>query len=154
MNEYVGGLLAIIVLVVMYKIAKMDNIIGSIFRTITLWNFWFKLFSLIPLCGWMSHFIVTNNKEEEIQKKEFQKKAASVREENAKLFNEYTERRGAEIAARKAKMEELEQQELQEKQDWVKKQAWKNEQRTDVEFSRDGKRYKYSNESWDKSRPV
>lgn len=152
MSECLMVLLGLVALVAYYLLARMDNIIGLILRTI--WNFWFKLFSLIPLLGWMSHFIITKNEEDETRKKEFQKEAAIVREENAKLFSEYTEKKIAETAERKAQLQEQQQQKLQEEQDWIRKQAWQQDGRKDVEFSKDGTRWKYQDESWDNSRHI
>ena len=61
MFEIISGVLAIVVLVVYYKLAKMNNI-GTIFRTI--WNCTFILFSVIPLLGWMSRFVITTDERE------------------------------------------------------------------------------------------
>lgn len=58
MIEILSGILAIVLLVVWYLLAKMNNIFGLFFRAI--WNFWFKLFSLVPLFGWLSRFIIEN----------------------------------------------------------------------------------------------
>ena len=147
--EALGGL---IVLVVWYFLGKMDNIIGKIFRVI--WNFWFRIFSMIPLLGWTSRFIITMNEKDEIEKEKFREEAAVIREQNAEKFSEYAERKAAETAESEAKWKAQQQQKLQEDQEWIRKQAWKKDGRTDVEFSRDGTRWKYQDESWDNSRHI
>lgn len=146
--EFVSVIFAVLVLVAWYFIAKMDNIIGLVFRG--LWNFSFKIMSFIPLLGWLSHFVITMNDEDEERKRHFQKEAAKVREEVAQQITEDIQ---ADIEREEAKKEEQEVME-KEKQEWIKKQAWKDTGRTDIEFSRDGKRWKYSNESWENSRSV
>lgn len=152
LGEWLIGVLCLFILIIYYLIAKMDNIIGLIFRAI--WNFWFKIFSCIPFFGWMSHFIITMNEEDEIRKKEFQEEASVTREENAKLFSEYTERKAAEASVREAQEKAKQEQELLENQAYVRKQAWQKDGRTDVEFSKDGSRWKYQDESWDSSRHI
>jgi len=52
-----GGILAVALLVVFYRLAKMNNAIGLLFRTG--WNISFHIISLIPLFGWASHFVIT-----------------------------------------------------------------------------------------------
>ena len=59
MIEILSAVLGVVVLVGWYWLAKMNNIIGLFFRVI--WNFWFKLISLIPFFGWVSRFIIENN---------------------------------------------------------------------------------------------
>lgn len=60
--DIVSGVLAIVMLVAWYQLAKMKNIIGIFLRTI--WNFWFKIFSFIPFLGWMSRFVISANEKE------------------------------------------------------------------------------------------
>lgn len=152
MTEGLLALGALVILIAWYFLGKMDNVIGLIFRVI--WNFWFRLFSIIPFLGWTSRFIITMNEKDEIEKEKFQEKASILRQENADKFVAYTERRSVEVAASEAKWKAQQQQKQKEDQDWVRKQAWQKDGRTDVEFSRDGTRWKYQDESWDNSKSV
>lgn len=61
--EIISGILAVVLLVVYYRLAKMNNFIGLFLRAI--WNFWFKLLSFIPLLGWLSHFMISGNEKDQ-----------------------------------------------------------------------------------------
>lgn len=95
MNEVVVGLFAVVALVGWYLLARfLHNFVGTIFRG--LWNFWFRVFSFIPFLGWMSHFIITTNEEEEEYKRQFQEESKVLRSEFADEMIQNSERKMAE----------------------------------------------------------
>lgn len=150
--EFIMACIGVVILLAWYFVGKMDNIIGKIFRVI--WNFWFKLFALIPLMGWTSHFIITMNAEDEINKERFQEYAADVRRDVAQQIEESAQQKATESARKEAEWQENQRQQLEREQESIRKQAWQNEGRNDVQFSEDGKRWKYSDEDWRDGRNV
>lgn len=107
------------------------------------WNMMFSVWSVIPGFGFMAGFIIEDDK----QKKEELIKAG---EQADKEYWEQQNRKRQEEEERQREEEER----IAEKKRDIRREAWKKDGRTDVEFNRDFTRHKYSDESWDDSRPV
>lgn len=107
------------------------------------WNILWRVTSVIPGLGWTANFVIEDDPV---------KKAQLVREGEA--ADEATRQRWAEEKAREEERIERDKRELEEEHEWIRKKAWNEHGRTDIEFSRDGQRWKYSNETWQQSRSV
>lgn len=131
-------IIAVFIIWGLYKLVHMDNVFGDIMRIS--WNASMHILSIIPGFGFLRHFLVMKDKEKknEYIREAEKSEAAAVERYEEKKAEEY-----AEELRRKA-----------EEQEWVRKKAWKEDARTDVEFNRDGDRWKYSDETWDESRHV
>lgn len=107
------------------------------------WNGTCVIISLIPGCGWMNHFIISKDKEMKEQMVQAGERADAETAARWEREREEKKAREEEEAARIAEM-----------QDEVRQKAWREDNRTDVDFNRDTSKWKYRDEDWSEARNV
>lgn len=108
--KFVVTLIACLAVVVLIRIlAKQKNPLGRIAKGF--WNIGFKIASIIPFCGWMSHFIIADTEQEKATKREYQEAGRKV--DNAAYDNleKRARRQQAEQERERIKLEERQRME-------------------------------------------
>lgn len=93
-------IIAGVVVIAIRILAGQDHILGRICRWF--WNVSFKIVSYIPLCGWMSCFIIAKNDKERAEKNYY--KQVGVEADRSGI--EYLDRKAARDRAEEAERQE------------------------------------------------
>lgn len=143
MSSDISAIITVVIAVAIWIavriIAKTDCLLGRICRW--WWNTSFKIASYIPFCGWMARFIIADSDEEKRNREMY----INIGEQSDASGVAWAERSADNARARAAEDQarrEQEEQERQEMESDLRRRAYKNYGRNDIQLNSDGSKVK------------